>query len=91
MARDGSSPHTSNYAISLVLSRAGAELVRMETTGDLSGLPELIEELTGLHESLPPGDAERGELARSLAEGHRARARHQQDPDGHRLAARYFD
>ncbi|MFI1854555.1 CHAT domain-containing protein [Streptomyces sp. NPDC020480] len=91
VARDGSSPHTSDSAISLVLSWADLELGRMETTGDLSGLPELIEELTGLHESLPPGSAERVKLARRLAETHRTRARHQRDPDGHRLAARYVD
>ncbi|MBO3675718.1 CHAT domain-containing protein [Streptomyces sp. NEAU-YJ-81] len=97
--RDGSAPDASegsnasdasDSAVGLTLSWAGLELGRMRTNGDPTGLPELIEELTGRYEALPPDSAERGKLASTLAEAYRIRVRHWPDPAGERLAAHYL-
>ncbi|AEM88693.1 CHAT domain-containing protein [Streptomyces violaceusniger] len=95
-ARDGSAPDASegpdgsSSASDLTLSWAGLELDRMRASGDPTGLPELLEELTSRYKALPPDSAERGKLASVLAEAHRIRAQHRPDPAGERLAAHYL-
>ncbi|WP_308403583.1 CHAT domain-containing protein [Streptomyces sp. 8ZJF_21] len=85
---EGAVPSTSRLTAVVFVSQH--ELALARRSGDLTGLPRLIEELTGLYDTLPPDQENRFALAATLAEVHREQAAHDQDPAGFRAAARYL-